>query len=83
MDRNPYKIEGPIKIDKAAMKEAVVDTLTGTLINLPLVWLVLFLLLMVTHNSFLISLAQASVLTVVAIVRKYYIRVWFKKNGKD
>jgi uncharacterized membrane protein YccC len=71
------------KLDKAAMKEAVVDTLTGTLINLPLVWLVLFLLLMVTHNSFLISLAQASVLTVVAIVRKYYIRVWFKKNGKD
>ena len=71
------------KLDKEAMKEAVVDTLTGTLINLPLVWLVLFLLLMVTHNSFLISLAQASVLTVVAIVRKYYIRVWFKKNGKD
>ena len=64
------------------LKEAMVDTFTGTLINLPLVWLVLFLCLMVTHNSFLISLAQASVLTIVAIIRKYYIRVWFKKREK-
>ena len=71
-----------INLDKKALKEAMVDTFTGTLINLPLVWLVLFLCLMVTHNSFLISLAQASVLTIVAIVRKYYIRVWFKKREK-
>ena len=69
-----------ISLDKKALREAMVDTFTGTLINLPLVWLVLFLCLMVTHNSFLISLAQAGVLTIVAIIRKYCIRVWFKKR---
>ena len=29
-----------INLDKKALKEAMVDTFTGTLINLPLVWLV-------------------------------------------
>jgi hypothetical protein len=71
-----------ISLDKKALREAMVDTFTGTLINLPLVWLVLFLCLMVTHNSFLISLAQAGVLTIVAIIRKYCIRVWFKRRGE-
>jgi len=66
------------KLDKPALKESVADTFMGTAINLPLVWLVLSLCLMFTHNALIISLAQAGVLTVVAIIRRYCTRIWFK-----
>jgi ABC-type protease/lipase transport system fused ATPase/permease subunit len=72
MDRQIFRL------DKPALKESVADTLMGTAINLPLVWLVLTVCLMFTHNAFIISLAQAGVLTVVAIIRRYCTRMWFK-----
>jgi ABC-type protease/lipase transport system fused ATPase/permease subunit len=66
------------KLDKAALKESMADTFMGTAINLPLVWLVLTICLMFTQNAFIISVAQAGVLTVVAIIRRYCTRMWFK-----
>ena len=69
-----------IKLDKPALKESVADTLMGTAINLPLVWVVLSLCLMFTQNALIISLAQAGVLTVVAIIRRYCTRMYFKRK---
>jgi len=66
------------KLDKAALKESMADTFMGTAINLPLVWLVLTICLMFTENALIISIAQASLLTVVAIIRRYCTRMWFK-----
>jgi hypothetical protein len=71
-----------VKLDKPALKESVADTLMGTAINLPLVWVVLSLCLMFTHNALIISLAQAGVLTVVAIIRRYCTRMYFKKEKR-
>ena len=69
-----------IKLDKAALKESMADTFMGTAINLPLVWVVLTICLVFTQNAFIISLAQAGVLTVVAIIRRYCTRMWFKNK---
>lgn len=66
------------KLDKPALKESMADTFMGTAINLPLVWLVLTICLMFTENALIISIAQASLLTVVAIIRRYCTRMWFK-----
>lgn len=66
------------KLDKAALKESMADTFMGTAINLPLVWVVLTICLMFTQNALIISVAQAGVLTVVAIIRRYCTRMWFK-----
>jgi len=66
------------KLDKPALKESMADTFMGTAINLPLVWLVLTVCLMFTENALIISIAQASLLTVVAIIRRYCTRMWFK-----
>ncbi len=74
MDRQIFRL------DKPALKESVADTLMGTAINLPLVWVVLSLCLMFTHNALIISLAQAGVLTVVAIIRRYCTRMYFKRR---
>tara|TARA_R110001592_G_scaffold4674_1_gene26182 strand:- start:1080 stop:1301 length:222 start_codon:yes stop_codon:yes gene_type:complete len=71
-----------IKLDKPALKESVADTFMGTAINLPLVWLVLTICLMFTQNALIISLAQAGVLTVVAIIRRYCTRMYFKGREK-
>lgn len=72
MDRQTFRL------DKAALKESMADTFMGTAINLPLVWLVLTICLMFTQNALIISVAQAGVLTVVAIIRRYCTRMWFK-----
>lgn len=72
MDRQIFRL------DKAALKESMADTFMGTAINLPLVWVVLTICLMFTQNALIISVAQAGVLTVVAIIRRYCTRMWFK-----
>lgn len=71
-----------IKLDKHALKESLFDTFLGLAINFPIVWLVLSICLMFTHNAFIISVAQATVLTVVALIRRYYTRIYFKINEK-
>jgi len=74
MDRQTFRL------DKAALKESMADTFMGTAINLPLVWVVLTICLVFTQNALIISVAQAGVLTVVAIIRRYCTRMWFKNK---
>ena len=71
-----------MKIDKDALKESVVDTS----IALPINWLFAYLTLLLLYlfnitDLFMISIAQVTVLTILAIIRKYYVRVYF--GGKN
>ena len=69
-----------MKIDYPALKEAIVDTMLGAMINFPLSWLTIYLVLIFTTNSFIISLSQLIILSLLAIIRRYYIRVYFQER---
>ena len=71
-----------MKIDRPALKESIVDTLLGAVFNFPLSWLTITLVLLFTQNSFIISLSQLIVLSIIAIIRRYYTRVYFDKQNK-
>jgi hypothetical protein len=45
-------------------------------------WLTITLVLLFTQNSFLLSLSQLIVLSIIAIIRRYYVRVYFDKQNK-
>ena len=68
------------KLDKASLKESMIDTS----IALPIAWGMSYLTLILMYalnisDAFIISLLQTIVLTVVSILRKYIIRTKFKK----
>ncbi len=69
------------KLDKKNLKES----LTDTAIAMPIAWILSYsaLALMLTLgvvNAFYISIVQTLVLTIVSVIRKYWIRSIFKKN---
>jgi hypothetical protein len=53
-----------MKIDRNALKEAGVDTLLGAIVNFPLSWLTLSIVLIFTTNSFILSLSQLIILSI-------------------
>lgn len=67
-------------MNKAALKEAVSDTIIGTIINFPLnvimMWVIFQSELTVMQSSILLWV----VFTLIAIIRKYYIRVYYSKK---
>ena len=68
--------------NKPALREAVMDTIIGTLINFPLnilaMWTVFTLEMTVIQSSLFLWL----IFTMIAIVRKYYTRIYFEKKSK-
>tara|TARA_B100001057_G_scaffold61147_1_gene54449 strand:- start:76 stop:330 length:255 start_codon:yes stop_codon:yes gene_type:complete len=71
------------KLDKKTLHESIVDTS----IAMPIAWATSFgtLALMMNmgiSNAFLISAIQTLVLTIVSVVRKYFVRSAFK-NSKN
>ena len=71
-----------MKLDRNALKEASVDTLLGAMVNFPLSWLTLSMVLVFTTNSFILSLSQLVILSILAIIRRYYTRVYFQDRNK-
>ena len=67
-------------MNKAALKEAVSDTIIGTIINFPLnvimMWVIFQSELTVMQSSILLWV----VFTSIAIIRKYYIRIYYSKK---
>tara|TARA_R100000935_G_scaffold16458_1_gene32679 strand:+ start:858 stop:1085 length:228 start_codon:yes stop_codon:yes gene_type:complete len=73
-----------MKIDKNALKEAAVDTALGAVVNFPLSWTTIYLALFFTTNSFIISFSQLIILSILAIIRRYYTRVYFQdRNNRE
>ena len=67
-----------MKINKKALHESIVDTGIG----LPLNWIFAYLVLLMLNvfgvkDLLIISLTQVAVLTVIAIRRKYCVRVYY------
>ena len=70
------------KSDKNAWIEAISDTAIGTVINFPLNLALLTVTFSLEFNVFWTAVASWALFTVVAVVRKYFIRKHFaKRNG--
>tara|TARA_B100001093_G_scaffold320276_1_gene305589 strand:+ start:830 stop:1108 length:279 start_codon:yes stop_codon:yes gene_type:complete len=71
------------KIDKKTLRESMTDTA----IAMPIAWAMSYgtLVIMLTMgvmNALLISAIQTLVLTIVSVIRKYWVRSIFKKNDQ-
>ena len=73
-----------MKIDKKALHEATVATTLALPINWFLSFFVLQILLWLDFQSaFFLSLIQVIVLTIFSVIRKYFIRVNFKRRAYE
>jgi len=73
-----------MKIDWPSLKESCIDTFIGLPINWLMSYLVLATMLFFAfENAFVISAIQVSVLTVFAIIRKYFIRTHYKRINES
>lgn len=68
--------------NKAAWREAISDTVIGTIINFPLNILAMWFIFKTNMGVFMSSAFLWLVFTSVAIVRKYFLRVYFEKKSK-
>ena len=68
-------------IDKKVAKEAVWDVGIGFLIAFPLAYVVLSFATWFELSISVTAVVQTLVFTVVALTRKYFVRLFFKKNG--
>jgi len=64
---------------KAAFKESTIDTLIGTIINLPLNIALLWVANMMNLSIWLTGVALSVVFFVIAIVRKTIVRLYFNQ----
>ena len=72
-----------MKNNKKAMKEAIFDTALGLPINWFFAYITIVVLMLFGVNSaFYISVAQVVVLTILALIRKYLVRIYFRE-GED
>tara|TARA_R100001086_G_scaffold112796_1_gene57546 strand:+ start:9937 stop:10179 length:243 start_codon:yes stop_codon:yes gene_type:complete len=70
-----------MKINSRAMKEAIIDTTIGLPINWFFAYITIVVLMLFEINSaFVISIVQVVVLTILAIIRKYLVRIYFKQG---
>lgn len=65
-------------MDKPALKEAIFDTALATPLNLMLNYVFLAMFLKMEWGAMEISVAMTAIFFSVAIIRKYYVRQWFK-----
>lgn len=67
---------------RRAWTEAISDTVIGTIINFPLnmlaMWFIFRFKLSVVESSVLLW----AVFTIIAVVRKYYVRIYFSKKSR-
>lgn len=72
------------------MREAVVDTTFALIINFPLNFVLLWIATLLgindndSANNLMMTIFLTTVFTIVAIIRKYFMRQWFDKmNQKE
>jgi hypothetical protein len=65
---------------RLAWMEAISDTAVGTIINLPLNFILLSITFSLKCDIFTTAIASWSLFTILAIVRKYLIRRFFHKK---
>lgn len=70
-----------MKIDKDSMEEAVNDVGIGLVLSFPISYGLLKLCSYLEVSLVATSIIQVSVFTLVAVVRKYMVRVYYKERG--
>lgn len=73
-----------MKLNKPAFREVLTDTLIATLINFPLNFLLIWFAFRIELSAFMTTVFCTSLLFIIAMIRKYYIRIHFERraNGK-
>jgi O-antigen/teichoic acid export membrane protein len=71
-----------MRINKVALKESVADTVLGSLINIPLNMIFLWMAKKAGLSIFTTALLLSAVFIVLAIIRKYTIREYFDNKNK-
>ena len=70
-----------MKIDKDSMEEALNDVGIGLVLSFPISYGFLKLCSYLEVSLVATSVIQVSVFTLVAVVRKYMVRVYYKERG--
>ena len=70
-----------IKIDQESMTEALNDVGIGLILSFPISYGLLRLCSYLEVSLVATSVIQVSVFTLVAVVRKYMVRVYYKEKG--
>jgi len=66
---------------RRAIKEAIADTIVGTLIMAPLNFVIIYVCLeILSFNALQITIACTSILFLIAVARKATIRLYFEKR---
>jgi uncharacterized membrane protein YedE/YeeE len=72
-----------MKIDRAALKESISDTIIATPLNFLINYVVIAILLRFGLGAISISIIMTTLFFIIAIVRKYYVRTWFKRRQES
>ena len=72
-----------MKLDRYAMKESLSDVAVGIIIALPVSYIVLNVCNYLEVTLLTTSIIQTTVFTLIAIIRKYIVRITFKKGELD
>lgn len=69
-----------MNLNKQALKESVADTVLAATINVPINYVMVSIAFAMNYNALQTTLFITGVLTVIAITRKYFVRVQFSKG---
>ena len=72
-----------MKIDGLALKESISDTIIATPLNLLINYVVIAILMEFGLGAVSISIIMTTIFFIIAIVRKYYVRTWFKRRQES
>lgn len=68
-------------LNKPALKESFSDTLLATPLNVILNYILISLCLSLNMTAEMMTLSITAVLFIIAVVRKYYVRIWFSRRN--
>lgn len=68
-------------IYKDALKESFNDTVLGTIVNFPLNYIMVVFCLWMEMEALLMTVCMTTVLFLLAVIRKYYVRIYYFKKS--
>lgn len=68
-------------INFPALKESFSDTVLGTFINFPVNFILIAFCLKMEMGALSMTVFMTSILFILAVCRKYYIRIYFEKRN--
>ena len=70
-------------LHKQALKESLSDTVLGTMVNFPLNYVLIAFCLSLEMGALEMTIFMTSILFILAVGRKYYMRLYFAKKNKE